>query len=88
MNQNRSGPKMMYRELFVHSCIGVITAASVGTFTQVYELKTSIAVMQEDVARSKIDLFRLSSEMDKVKDEIKLATLDLVRLRGECLKRG
>ena len=77
---------MNFKDLFINSCVGVITAASVGTFTQVYELKTSLAVIQEDIARGKHDLSRLNSDLERVRGDVLQTTLDIVRIKGRCEK--
>ncbi len=77
---------MNFKDLFMHACVGVITAASVGTFTQVYELKTAIALQQEDLARTKSDFTKLYADIEHVKNEVIMTTIEVVKIKDQCEK--
>ena len=77
---------MSIRETFINTCVGAIATTSAATFLTVYDMKTSIAVSQEDLARTKADIARMEHDIDRLKDDLAQNTLEVVRLRAVCEK--
>ena len=76
------------KDVFINSCIGIITATSIGTFVTVYEMRTSIATAQNDIARTQKDIGRLDTALDLLRDGLEQNKIEIVRIRTECERWG
>lgn len=72
------------KDAFINTCVGILTAASVGTFVTLYDMRDSITAAQGDILRLQKDFSRIEVDLADVKRGLDANTIEIVRVRAQC----